>query len=155
MTLKITSNKIIIENNVGQTKFDSSNHLLYKKAYATGSISLNSGTTSVNRSLGFTVDGSTIYSIHITMTACSGSIGSSLINVKVPLSGAMPIHWEGYVSGNVPAASQENLEVCVDAGFLKAQTIFYAGNNTSLPSFGSQSLSFTYEVNAYIHQDIQ
>lgn len=155
MTLKITSNKIIVENQNGIEKFNSNNHLLYKQAYATGSVSLSGGTPSVNNNLGFTVSNTNIYSIYITMTNCSGSIGSSLIGVKIPLSGAMPIHWEGYVSGYNPAAKQENLEVMVDGNQLKAQTILYTPDNLAHPLSGVQSISFNYVVNVYAHQDIQ
>jgi hypothetical protein len=155
MTLKITSNKIYIQNTSGLTKFDSNNHLLYRYGYKSGSFDLTGSSNYQTQSLGFTINEKAIPVIYITVTYAAGSILSTMINIRLPLSGAFPSHWEGFVENSSAISLQENLELVADGDYIKARINRYDPRTfDNICGPGSKAVSFNYEVFAYKHQDI-
>jgi hypothetical protein len=105
MSLEISSNKIIIHNAAGVEKFNSSQRLLYQTGYASGTnVSLNSTTLRQAISHGLTYDPSKDIAIpFITLTSGGGTIGTSILNVRMPAQGTVPIDFYARNVNNRPA----------------------------------------------------
>jgi hypothetical protein len=95
MSLKIDSSKIYIQNSSGVTKFDSSNGLLYRAAYLSGSQTF-SGATNYNISphgLSYNPKTDIIVGSY-KITACSGNLASGFLNLQLPSSVPICLHVE-------------------------------------------------------------
>ena len=94
MSLSIDSSKICIQNEVGTTKFDSTNGLLYRVGYLSNTVTLSNHSVVAH---GMNYDPTTDVAIgQYTVTACSGNVGSSFVGNKFPIAVPLLLHVESY-----------------------------------------------------------
>jgi hypothetical protein len=115
MSLEVSGNKIIIHNSSGIEKFNSSQRLLYQTGYAAGTnLGVGASTKFTAMPHGLTIDNSKdIVTAYITLTTASGSIADSLLNVRQPAQGMIPIDFYARNVSNTPAVDSSWITVYV------------------------------------------
>lgn len=133
MSLKITSDKIVIQNSNNVEKFNSSQSLLYQVGYATGNTTLTSTNSwryiSHNLDIDTTKD---IVTIYITLTSATGSVAANFVNLRIPAQSPIPI--------DVYARQVNTYYAAVDSTWMSAfankeKVYFYAGWIPYQPKF--------------------
>ena len=110
MTLQVTANKIAINNASGQEKFNSSQSLVFKKVFVSGSsVTLNSSapTRLIGSQLSAALSGGDFPVFYITITSATGNGASSLLNIKQPASGSVFMHQSIVTSNNTSTVEFE------------------------------------------------
>ena len=161
MSLRVTSNNILIENAAGTTKFDSGDRLVVRSGVKTGSTTI--GTSSLSKVLnhGLTYDDDDyFYTLFIKITACAGNGVEDLINVRIPANNQLLVHFDAPLHtyafqayGTQAIAYSTTLSTAVSS----TQLIFTYGthqNGAAYPNDGDYrnpqvSISFNYELYVY------
>lgn len=92
MTLQVTNTRIIIENALGQEKFDSSHKLIHKRfTYANNTattIGVGSGVTTMSQQfeLDYYMKPQDLAVVYVTLTSASGTVSSTITNSEIQLN---------------------------------------------------------------------
>lgn len=148
MTLNITSSQISILNASGQEKFNSSQSLVFRKAYysATGlAIGASNPLRIIN---GITALGAGDFAVfYVTITAGNGNGSSALLNIKQPASGSVFLHQEITTTNSTSAVDFEYLSCAVDGTQLKFKTTRINFDGISITPL--KTATITYELYVY------
>jgi hypothetical protein len=165
MSLKITSDKIIIQNSNNVEKFNSSQRLLYQVGYATGNSTLTSSNSwrYIPHNLNIDTDND-IVTMYITLTSGTGSVASNFINLRVPAQSPIPIDVNaravntryGAVDSTWMTAYASREIAHFYAGWLSYVTVLDMGwdsepgiSKGSTPAGTNHSLGFKWEIYVY------
>lgn len=155
MTLEVTPSLIKINNASGVEKFNSSQRLLYQTGYATGSgISLNSNIQRTRVQHGLTIDETRdIVAAYVTLTSAGGAIGSSLVGLRQPAQGMIPIDFYARNVSNKPAIDSSWITLYVSPRdvFFYGGWMSYADNmwGTLHPEPINYSITLNWEIFVY------
>jgi hypothetical protein len=163
MSLKITSDKIVIQNANNVEKFNSSQRLLYQIGYSTGSTSVSSTTNSRAILHGLSFDeNKDIVTSFITITAGSGAIADNLVGLRQPAQGFVPIDFYARNVRNNAAIDSSWISAYVgrDYIFFVGHTSNYFNNFTtplgttqcttnSEAAYIDRTISLNYEIFVY------
>lgn len=102
MSLRVTSDRIIIENAVGAPKFDSTQRLVFQRGYTTGSSTVSGSVFQSQVPHNLVFDPATdFYSLFFRITACAGNGVSNLLNLRIPGNNQILINQTGRNVGSI------------------------------------------------------
>lgn len=151
MSLRVDSTKIYIENAAGDTKFDSTQRLVFRGGTKTGSTTITSTQYSKQISHGLTFDPDKFfYNLFITITACSGNGVTDLINVRVPANNQLLINLDTTLVDSVVDA----YSLVLSAAVSKSELIFTYGEHgvatLVFPEYRPPGLSISFDYELYL-----
>ena len=148
MTLNVTGSQISILNASGQEKFNSSQSLVFRKAYYSAS-GLAVGNGNAFRIVnGITALGAGDFAVfYVTITAGNGNGSSAMLNIKQPASGSVFLHQEITTSNNTSAVEFEYLSCVVEGTQLKFKTTRI--NYDGIATVPAKTATITYELYVY------
>jgi hypothetical protein len=102
MSLRVTSDRIIIENALGVAKFDSTQRLVFQRGYTTGSTTVSGSVFRAQVPHNLVFDPTTdFYSLFFRITACAGNGVTNLLNLRIPGNNQILVHQTGRNNGSV------------------------------------------------------
>ena len=146
MSLKVTSDKIIIQKADGATKFTSDNKLIYAKASISGSVTVSNATVKVP----FTRLGiKDFVVITITIDSSTGNVNGNtgIAGKKLPANGSILIHVYGRADGNAGICDIEYLGINVCGDSLVFNTLAF--NYQGIMTKGQKSTTLSYNAIIY------
>jgi hypothetical protein len=119
MSLKITSNQILIQNSAGVTKFSSSDKLLYLKGYQSGSVTMNAN--DVNTWFATPIGSpSDIILMKIEFTSSNGNLVSSFLGYEMMVAGSIALNTDP----GSHAASRDAEQTILNIAIIRGAVIF-------------------------------
>lgn len=146
MSLKITSDKIIIENANGTTKFTSDNKLIYTKYLAFGSVTVSNLT--IKRP--FVQLANTDFAvINARILGSTGNVNgnTAVVGRTFPANGSLLVHVYGRAEGTSGACDIEYLGINVCGNQLVFNSLLFDLNGFMYK--GQKSTSLTYSAIVY------
>lgn len=135
MSLEVSGNKIIIHNAAGVEKFNSSQRLLYQTGYASGTNLGVDASTKFNATRHYlTIDpAKDIITAYVTITTATGSIANSLLNVRQPAQGMIPIDFYARNESNLPAVDSSWITIYVSPDHIILSGSYESYNQSPQP----------------------
>lgn len=155
MTIKASTSGISIQNASGTDMFNSTDKLLYRKNYYSGSISLGPSVTAVVIPMsGAVSDANTLFIVQSKITYCNGNFGSGFVNSTIDLSSSILTNF-AYSTTSVEITESDYLSVSVQrvtsASDLQARFSYVSiGRSVALDVFSSgSSINLEYYISVF------
>lgn len=97
MTINITASEIQVKNRFGQTKFTSSNKLVYLKRQQTNTLNISTG--DIYESF-YSIGVNEFLVLTYTINSCTGNVGAALIGKEIPANGSVIVDFNLRRVGN-------------------------------------------------------